>query len=282
MSTRPELPIMHGTTASKVVLPCLIDDDGSLIVTGGVGGGAGATEAEVKNAIETATNLNLLEEVLGNSPLGGDYPTIQESVAINSERLFNISEDLGRTFQSPATSDTGTFSLIQLFKRFLDKVGNIDDLFQTDWSVDASLFAYIKGLLFNSEFSAGYLNTIQSRTPVLVNDKVPVYGSIFSYNSTSAANISTVLVPSTDISDFSLISLQVDGTFTATLRPQGSNNNSTWFDIPVVDAIAGATITSITAPGIYLFPKICRHVRADFSAYTTGTVFGRLFTSNIR
>jgi hypothetical protein len=113
----PDDIIICGVDADGNKRRILTATDGS--IGGGGGGGGGATAAEIKTAIETATNLNLLEEVLGNSPLGGDYPTIQESVANNTGQLITLTQDLGRSFSTPATDDTGTFSLIQLFKRLL-------------------------------------------------------------------------------------------------------------------------------------------------------------------
>jgi hypothetical protein len=109
--------LIGGLDDNGNVVPLKVEPDGSLVTTGGSGGGGsgGATEAEVKNAIETATNLNDVETILtnifNNNGTEGSIVT-----GIDNAQAFNV---LGFRSESTATSDTGTFSLVQFFKRLL-------------------------------------------------------------------------------------------------------------------------------------------------------------------
>jgi hypothetical protein len=124
MSTRPELPIIHGTTATKVVLPCLVDDEGRLITTGG-GGGGSITIADITEAIEEAVNIDVdLDAIASKLPspytdYAGDDVTIGTTstvvLAANASRkkyfIWNSSnQDIEFEFSSPGTT-AGAFVL---------------------------------------------------------------------------------------------------------------------------------------------------------------------------
>lgn len=101
------------------VVPLKVDETGAIATTGGGGGGGGLTEAQttasVKTAIETATNLNDLETILtnifNNNGTEGSIAT-----GIDNAQAFNV---FGLRDETTASSDTGAFSLLQLFKRLL-------------------------------------------------------------------------------------------------------------------------------------------------------------------
>jgi hypothetical protein len=124
------------------------------------------------------------------------------------------------------------------------------------------------------------LPAIASKLPVLINNEIPVINNQFVNASASSASISTSPITPIDINNYTLISCQVLGTFVATIQFQGSNNNSNWLDTSVIDSSTGSAIASVTAPGIYLIPKRFRYLRAENSAYTSGTITTHLYCTN--
>lgn len=81
----------YGRTATGEMVPLLVNADGSLVVSGGVGGGSGATGGLTNTELRAA------------------------AVAISAV-------DIGAQADAAATTDTGTFSLIALVKRLLGKL----------------------------------------------------------------------------------------------------------------------------------------------------------------
>lgn len=74
------------------------------------GGGSGATAAEVKTVIETATNISDVDVIL---------EAIAASASDTSGSLAVLNDTVGLTDDSAASSDTGTFTLIGFIKRLL-------------------------------------------------------------------------------------------------------------------------------------------------------------------
>jgi hypothetical protein len=69
--------------------------------------------------------------------------------------------------------------------------------------------------------------------------------------------------------------MQVDGVTTATMKLQGSLDNSNWYDISLqdIDATDPNTFTNgITADGLTKAMTIPRYIRPNMTAYTAGTV----------
>jgi hypothetical protein len=94
---------------------------------------------------------------------------------------------------------------------------------------------------------------------------------------TPAAAINALLIPSTDITGYSIISLQLTGTFVATVFPEQSNDNVTWYPLPFIDAgtITNPVVSGRTTIGmIYIPVSGFRYFRARLSSYTSGSVTG--------
>lgn len=119
--------LIGGITEDGMVVPLRVDEDGNL---SGVGGGGGATQAQIQAAIEAASNLNLLLDAVeadgGQSNLRtvilGTVTVTLNELPPNSPTSLNqttIIENLGSPTEASATSDTGNFSLIRLIKRLL-------------------------------------------------------------------------------------------------------------------------------------------------------------------
>ena len=66
--------------------------------------------------------------------------------------------------------------------------------------------------------------------------------------------------------------IDVRGTFTATLVPEGTIDNATWFTLTITPVAGGAGVTSITAAGAWTVPTAgFSAIRLRSSAYTSGT-----------
>jgi hypothetical protein len=66
---------------------------------------------------------------------------------------------------------------------------------------------------------------------------------------------------SSDVSTLGEKTVQVVGTFVATLQLEGSDDNTNW----------GSLGLPITAPGFYVIPALCEHMRVNVTAYTSQT-----------
>lgn len=99
----------------------------------------------------------------------------------------------------------------------------------------------------------------------------------------SASANTTDLVASTDVRQFCWLSLQLAGAFSATVAVQGSNDGTTWTNMPLFKTAGWDTgnptipwTTALTAVGIYCGPVLARYVRVRTTAYTSGTATATL------
>jgi hypothetical protein len=84
------------------------------------------------------------------------------------------------------------------------------------------------------------------------------------------------VIDAVDVSAYKWVSLQLAGTFEATISFQGSNDNGTFYDVIVQDPglLSEPYVTSITGPGLVKIPVLYKYLRARVTAYTSGTVEG--------
>lgn len=86
------------------------------------------------------------------------------------------------------------------------------------------------------------------------------------------------LFPDTDVSNYRALSIQLTGTWTATVQVQMLLNGSTW----VAQNPLNASNTSITNNQIYYFSIPAGvHVRIRTTAYTSGTIDGNISLSSV-
>ena len=72
--------------------------------------------------------------------------------------------------------------------------------------------------------------------------------------------------------DRTLHTVTVQGTFDATVAIQGSRDNLNWQTLTPTTVPAGADTTgSITAPGVFVYQGSYRSLRAQCTAYTSGS-----------
>ena len=84
------------------------------------------------------------------------------------------------------------------------------------------------------------------------------------------------VIASIDVSAYKWVSLQLSGTFVATVVFQGSNDNGTFYDITVQNpgVVLDPYTTSMTGVGLVKIPVLFNYLRVRVTAYTSGTVEG--------
>ena len=264
----PDDMLITGVDASGNKRTILVNADGSLVTTGGSGGGGGggATAAEIKTAIETATNLDGVEGSLGG--INGLTEGISDAIGTSSDLkvfdanadatlmslikgqlgwledilnvlntnnvLFNrVDEALGTSDSSVASSDTGTFSLIQLIKRLLSV-----------------------------------------KLPDAISGKIPVTSINYLSGFTTVDRTTTGTFYEGVIPQSKSLVFQVTGDFTATNIITQSRIGST-FDYETIDIYSVKKrdwVSSVTEAGIYVVPNNAEAIKIELTAIFTGTV----------
>ena len=84
------------------------------------------------------------------------------------------------------------------------------------------------------------------------------------------------VIQSVDVSAYKWVSLQLSGTFVATVKFQGSNDNGTFYDITVQNpgVLLEPYTTTMTGVGLVKIPVLFKYLRVRVTAYTSGTVEG--------
>lgn len=81
------------------------------------------------------------------------------------------------------------------------------------------------------------------------------------------------VLPVFNASNYKFVSLQLQGTWVATVTFEGSNDNATFYSIATTDPSgAGTGQTTATENGIVIIPTSVTYVRARISGYTSGTI----------
>ena len=106
-----------------------------------------------------------------------------------------------------------------------------------------------------------------------------VAGAFAEQASLSAGALNADLVPSTDVSNYREVSLQITGTWSGTFTFQGSNDNANWGSIVsrnIGQANASAWAVSTTANATFIIPIAFRYLRVRMTSYASGTAQGTL------
>jgi hypothetical protein len=89
----------------------------------------------------------------------------------------------------------------------------------------------------------------------------------------NATALNEFVLPSLNAEEYAFISMQLVGTWEATVAFEGSNDNTTFYSIATTDPAASATgQTTATTIRIVKIPVLTKYVRARVSAYTSGTI----------
>lgn len=94
----------------------------------------------------------------------------------------------------------------------------------------------------------------------------------------NAAALNEFVLASFDAQDFKFISIQLTGTWVATVAFEGCNDNTTFYPIATTDPSANATgQVTATFNRIVKVPIITKYIQARISAYTSGTISATVF-----
>jgi hypothetical protein len=89
----------------------------------------------------------------------------------------------------------------------------------------------------------------------------------------NATGLNEDVLPSLDAEEFKFISIQLVGTWAATVTFEGSNDNTTFYSIATTDPSANGTgATTATVNRVVKVPVLTKYIRARVSAYTSGTI----------
>src|SRR5260221_9381806 len=161
---------------------------------------------------------------------------------------------MGAQADVSATTDSGTFSYMSLFKRLLAKFPVI-----------------------------GTQTSANSSSVVIASDQanVPVKGGFTEQASLTAGSLNADLVPSTDVSAYRGLSLHINSNaYSGILTFQGSNDNTNWASVYLYRMDSpGYSVGSSTAVGtniIMIGGVNFRYFRVRMTTYTSGTAQGTL------
>jgi hypothetical protein len=97
----------------------------------------------------------------------------------------------------------------------------------------------------------------------------------------TAGALNADLLPSTDVVQYSTVSVHVAGTFSGTLTFQGSNDNTNWANTTLQSMGAAAAPTqTTTGVGIWAGSIPFRYFRVRMTVYTSGTATGTVVLTN--
>jgi hypothetical protein len=89
----------------------------------------------------------------------------------------------------------------------------------------------------------------------------------------NATQVNEDVLPSLDAEEYKFISIQLVGTWVATVTFEGSNDNTTFYSIATTDPSANGTgQTTATINRVVKVPVLTKYIRARVSAYTSGTI----------
>ena len=88
---------------------------------------------------------------------------------------------------------------------------------------------------------------------------------------TGSLGVAEAAVTILDLRGAGGVSVQITGTFTATVTFEVSNDGTNWVAVELTTPAGAAAATTATAPGIFVGPLCYQMFRARCSAYTSGT-----------
>ena len=120
--------------------------------------------------------------------------------------------------------------------------------------------------------------SLVANTPVIAAGtnkigSVDISGSV-PITTTAAAALNADLVPATDVSAYKSVTIQLSGTWSATIVFQGSNDNVTFLNIVAenINTTGGSMVTSTTLSNVfYHIPIKFKFLRIRMTAFTSGT-----------
>lgn len=152
--------------------------------------------------------------------------------------LGNLDTNIGAKADAAATTDTGTFSLIALFKRWFSKLPSV----------------------------IGQRTMADSLSVVHASDM-----EVYPQTSGSVTATGTIIA-SQDVRGYGSFAVQLTGTWVGTVQIQCSNDNTNWVAIPNYQLANADATLSTTANGMFHASIVGQYIRVQCTAYTSGTI----------
>ena len=218
----------------------LVDKDNGQLLTSGSGGG-GSTDMTATNALLT---------------------TIAADAAL-------LDTAVGTTSDTTATTDSGTFSLIALFKRSLATLTTIAGNFATLATASNQTNGNQKAQIVNG----GNVLAVNSDGSLTCASNL---GPAMTYTATGAIALNTTPISSTDVSAYRTVSVQLSALGTSgSLVAELSNDNTNWNIAYIQNSVSSLNgiVSSLNAVAIWnISTQGARYFRLRFSvAQTSGT-----------
>jgi hypothetical protein len=120
-----------------------------------------------------------------------------------------------------------------------------------------------------------------SATDVSPGAGIPTAGQYFDTTGTGAA-LNADIVAGMDVRPYRMWTLQLTGTFSATVRVQGSNDNVNWLDQTGYQTSNTSAFPSVSFSSVNMWtgPVYTKYLRVRVTSYTSGSVGGALLLSS--
>lgn len=115
-------------------------------------------------------------------------------------------------------------------------------------------------------------------TDVSQNAGLPMASASLIITGTPVTTLNGDLLPSTDVSGYRRFSVQITGTWSATVTWQGSNDNTNWTAIfaDYLGSNTNVSVPSVTFTGVIAGNINFRYLRIRATAFTSGTITGTI------
>lgn len=114
---------------------------------------------------------------------------------------------------------------------------------------------------------------INAKLPsTLLGDRIKTNTVGASLDLTGSGSSNVIIIPSTDITDYSWVGFQLSGTWSANILVEFSDNNTAWHQGYFYNINVGSTVTTTTINGVYTLPKQGKYLRISIFNYNSGTV----------
>lgn len=125
------------------------------------------------------------------------------------------------------------------------------------------------------------LSAINNKFPSnLISDRLKTNTVGASLDLTGSVSTNGNIISSTDITDYSWITVQLTGTWISNVAIEFSNNNTTWTQGQLYNINIGATLSSVNLNGVYTAQKQGKFFRIIAFNYTSGTINASCNVSN--
>lgn len=224
----------------------------------------GKLKVKIDDAVQVYFNDNS-----GTGSLGSLNSTTSQDVAGRGSASVNISGTWVGTVTFQGSNDGSTFFTIT-------GIDQSDQSFDQTTTANGTWTFNVAGLtklqIKMTAYTSGTASVAVRVGGAAAGGVVRVAGGFAEVANLSAGSLNADLVPSTDVSTYRSVSLQISGTYSGTITFQGSNDNSTFASIQLLSTTGVTTSTGST--GLFYGAITYRYFRVRMTSYSSGTATG--------